>query len=293
MPTRGHLSWHRTTVDGRQAWYGAAGEGPPLVFLHGWGLGYRSYKQALKHLVLQGHRVIAPALPGFGDTAPLPEPECSLAGYARWLDRFLTAVGVEEPVQLVGHSFGGGVAIQAAHDLPDRVACLVLVNSIGGSAWGHHGSAVRSMVERPIWDWGLHLPRDLLPARQLRRVLPVILEDAVPNLVRRPRVLWRVSKVVRAADLTHELDDLRERALPIAILWGEADRVLTWASFESLRDAAGVDDEACVVVPGSHGWLLADPAAFGEVMTNVRGILSAQVRQRAATRRHHIGRRSA
>ena len=53
----------------------------------------------------------------------------------RWLDDFLRAVGVEEKVVVVGHSFGGGVAMRFAHDYPERVRSLVLVNSIGGSAW--------------------------------------------------------------------------------------------------------------------------------------------------------------
>ena len=117
-------------------------------------------------------QVWAPALPGFGGTEDLPDEEFSLAGYARWVVAFLDAVGVAGPVTLVGHSFGGGVAISTAHDAPDRVARLVCVNSIGGSAWTESRGVVRSMAQRPLWDWGLHLQTDLLPWRQVTRVLP-------------------------------------------------------------------------------------------------------------------------
>src|SRR5205085_6504434 len=100
-PPPDHLIWKRTTVDGRTALYGVAGEGVPVLFLHGWGLGQHAYKRALKRLVHQGCRVYAPALPGFGGTADLPARSFSLAGYADWVDGFMRAVKITEPVFLI------------------------------------------------------------------------------------------------------------------------------------------------------------------------------------------------
>src|ERR1700688_4955798 len=148
-------------VQGRVALYGTAGQGLPVLFLHGWGLGQHAYKRALKRLVHLGCQVFAPALPGFGGTADLPARDLSFAGYASWVAEFLEAVGVDEPVFAVGHSFGGGVAIKLAHDYPDKVRYLVLVNSVGGSTWSSAGSRVRSMAERPLWDCGIHFQEDL------------------------------------------------------------------------------------------------------------------------------------
>jgi len=128
------LEWHRTEVSGRVASYGVGGTGDPIVFLHGWGLSGRTYKAALKRLLARGFQVWAPALPGFDGSEALPPGRDDLAHYARWVDEFLAAVGVPEPVVLMGHSFGGGIAIQTAHDWPERVRGLVLINSIGGSA---------------------------------------------------------------------------------------------------------------------------------------------------------------
>ena len=260
-----HLRWKRTTVDGRTALYGVAGEGLPVLFLHGWALGQHSYKRALKRLVHLGCRVYAPALPGFGGTPELPKRQFSFAGYAEWVDAFLEAIDVTEPVFLVGHSFGGGVAIKLAHDFPKRVRYLVLVNSVGGSTWTSAGSTVRSMAERPLWDWGLHFPSDVLPLPQLTRILPVILEDALPNAVRNPLALWRVGQLARRADLTPELEQLKQRKLPVVVLWGDKDQIIPRASFDALCAAIGSQGE---VIQGRHSWLLADPDAFGEVMTN-------------------------
>jgi pimeloyl-ACP methyl ester carboxylesterase len=165
---------------------------------------------------------------------------------------------------VLGHSFGGGVGIRFAYDFRPRVRSLVLVNSIGGSAW-QRGRTLRSISERPLWDWGLHFPADVWPVRQATRVLPVIAEDLLPNLVRNPRSIVRVAGLARRADLRYELEQLRDSGLPVTILWATRDGVIPRESFEALCVAAGVEGR---VVEGSHSWLLADPAQFGEVITN-------------------------
>jgi pimeloyl-ACP methyl ester carboxylesterase len=263
-----HLAWKRATVDGRTALYGVAGEpgATPVLFLHGWGLGQHSYKRALKRLVHLGCRVYAPALPGFGGTRDLPARQFSFEGYAEWVDEFLQAVDVDEPVFVVGHSFGGGVAIRFAHDFPARVRTLVLINSVGGSKWSGRGERARSLAQRPLWDWGIHFPGDILLPRQFTKVLPVVLEDAVPNLVRNPLAFWKVANLARTADLRPELEALKARKLPVVVLWGDKDRIIPRAAFDDLCQAIGLQGE---VVEGTHSWLLADPDAFGEVMTNV------------------------
>ena len=216
------LEWKQVTVAGRPAVYGEAGDGPPALFLHGWGLDHKAYKRALSRLVRAGVHVYAPALPGFGGTAALPAQSETpgLRGYGDWTATFLEAVGIESPALVLGHSFGGAVAVVLAHDHPALVRALVLINSVGGSAWAHSGSSIRSMAERPLWDWGLHFPADLLPVRQARRVLPVIFAEALPNLLRDPKSFWKAAGLARRADLTVELDELRRRGLPVVVLWG-------------------------------------------------------------------------
>ena len=165
---------------------------------------------------------------------------------------------------VVGHSFGGGVATRFAHDHPGRTRSLVLVNSIGGSSW-RSGGGLRSITERPLWDWGLHFPADVWPIRQATRVLPVIAEDLLPNLVRHPRALVKVANLARRADLRAELEDLRDQGTPVTIIWASRDGVIPRESFEALCVASGVEG---TVVEGTHSWLLADPDHFGEVITN-------------------------
>ena len=169
--------------------------------------------------------MFAPALPGFGGTPGLPRQDFHLAGYAAWLEEFIRAVGVQEKVVVVGHSFGGGVGIRLAYDHPDVVRSLVLVNSIGGSSW-KRGKVLTSIAERPLWDWGLHFPSDVWPIRQATRVLPVILEDALPNLVRSPSSVVKVANMARRADLRPELEELKRRRFPVTVIWASRDGII-------------------------------------------------------------------
>ncbi len=254
----------RTWVQGKPAAYSMAGAGMPVVLLHGWALAQHTYRKVIEEIAEQGCMVIAPSMPGFGGSGDLKGDAFSISGYAKWVADLLDVLEIEEPAVLVGHSFGGGVAIKLAHDMPKRVRSLVLVNSIGGSAW-RNGRTLRSIGERPLWDWGLHFPSDVWPVRQATRVLPVVFEDLLPNLVRNPRAIVRVANLARRADLRVELERLRDRGLPITILWGTRDGIIPRESFEALCVASGVEG---TVVEGSHSWLLADPQHFGEVITN-------------------------
>lgn len=253
-----------TFVQGRSASYSVAGSGLPVVMLHGWALAQHTYRDVIETIAAQGCQVIAPAMPGFGGTADLPGKAFSIRGYAQWVADFLDGLELTEPAVVVGHSFGGGVAVQFAHDFRSRVRSLVLVNSIGGSSW-RSGRTLRSITERPLWDWGLHFPADVWPIRQATRVLPVVVEDLLPNLMRNPRAIVKVANLARRADLRTELEALRDSGLSVSIIWGTRDGVIPRESFEALCVASGVEG---TVVEGSHSWLLADPQQFGEVITN-------------------------
>ena len=266
MPARpdGGLRWHRTTVDGRTVAYGDAGDGPAVVFLHGWGLTARSYAQTFPLIAASGSRVIAPALPGFGRSDPL-DGEYTFPRLATWVLELLDTLDLRDPVTLVGHSFGGGVATATAWEQPDRVRALVLVNSIGGSVWKESRKGLRSLADRPLWDWGLHLPGEFR-RRDYRRVLPVVVRDLVGNALANPGAMRRAGDLARNADLRVELTTLAERGLPVSILWGGEDQVVPEATFLAMCDAAGAPGD--IIPEAGHSWLIADPEGFGELVTN-------------------------
>jgi pimeloyl-ACP methyl ester carboxylesterase len=106
-----------------ETFYLDAGTGPAAVLLHGLGATNASMLPTLAALA-PSHRVLAPDLPGFGDSEK-PVRVYDPAFYARWLVALLDALGIERAV-LVGNSMGGRVAIETALLAPERVDRLVL-----------------------------------------------------------------------------------------------------------------------------------------------------------------------
>lgn len=118
----------RIVVAGLSTRYLAAGDGPPLVLLHGDGDSAVSWRWVLPHLA-RTHRVYAPDLPGFGDSAK-PPADYSPAFFASFVAAFLDTLGHARAV-VAGNSLGGLVALRLALGDPARVTALGLVNSAG------------------------------------------------------------------------------------------------------------------------------------------------------------------
>lgn len=273
----GHLAWCTTTVQGRPAHYGTAGEGLPVLFLHGWALGHHTYKRALKRLVQLDCQVMAPALPGFGGTPNLPNDQVTFAGYAAWVAEFVNRLGCDQPLLVVGHSFGGAVAVKLAHAYPGLVRQLVLVNSLGASTWRLRGQRALLMSDRPLWDWGLRLPADLWPPTKTSWLVSLVRDDLVGNVLLNPGGVWRAATLARRADLTEELAEIRDHGLPVVALSADHDQIVPRASFEALCEALGCDGQ---LVPGRHSWLLNDPDAFARALARTVASLDATGRRR-------------
>lgn len=259
------IRWDRVAVDGHRVSYGVCGTGPAALFLHGWGLRPNAYRAPIRAMAAAGCRVYAPALPGFGGTRELPSDQRTFTGYATWVGRFLEAVGQREVALVAGHSFGGGVATAFTYEQPWRVSALLLANAIGSPTWALFPNEVRTMVQRPFWDWGRHFSTDLLHSPRLLRLLPVLLEDFIPNLVSNPFGMFRTGEFIRRADLVREVRAIARWGIPVTVAWSDRDGLVPRSAFDDLRHAAGVDG---VVVDGAHAWLIAEPIGFGELATS-------------------------
>jgi pimeloyl-ACP methyl ester carboxylesterase len=112
-------------LDGLELHYATAGRGPATLLIHGLGGFAESWRHTIDALAPHG-RVIAPDLPGFGQSAK-PRGAYDLAFFAGAVDGLLRALGVER-ARLVGHSLGGGIAIAYALAHPSRVERLALLS---------------------------------------------------------------------------------------------------------------------------------------------------------------------
>ncbi|TMK26515.1 MAG: alpha/beta fold hydrolase [Actinobacteria bacterium] len=117
-----------TRLHGRRISYLTAGEGPVLVLIHGIASDSEVWRASLP-LLARRARVIAPDLPGHGSSGKGPG-DYSLGSLACMLRDLLVTLG-HERATLVGHSLGGGVAMQFSYMFPERTERLVLVSTGG------------------------------------------------------------------------------------------------------------------------------------------------------------------
>jgi pimeloyl-ACP methyl ester carboxylesterase len=104
------------------------GSGPLIVLIHGITGRSDQWEPAIGHLA-SGHEVLAPDLLGHGESAK-PRGDYSLGAYASAVRDTMVALG-HERATIVGHSLGGGIAMQFAYQFPERCERLVLVSSGG------------------------------------------------------------------------------------------------------------------------------------------------------------------
>lgn len=122
------LAPHKVVLHGHELSYVDSGSGPVVLFIHGI-LGSQRQWAHLVDKVDDDHRVVVPDLFGHGDSAK-PTGDYSLGAHAATLRDLLDHLGIER-VTLVGHSLGGGIAMQFYYLFPERVDRLVLVASGG------------------------------------------------------------------------------------------------------------------------------------------------------------------
>src|SRR5689334_18884371 len=120
------------TIHGYRRAFRAAGSGPAILLIHGIGDNSTTWS-SVQSTLAQRFTVIAPDLLGHG-LSDKPRADYSVAAYANGMRDLLTVLGIERAT-LVGHSLGGGVAMQFAYQFPERTERLVLVAS-GGAGHG-------------------------------------------------------------------------------------------------------------------------------------------------------------
>ncbi len=116
------------TLHGRPVTYAHAGKGPVLLLIHGMAGNFQNWQEVIEPLA-RHHTVLAPDLPGHGGSAP-GFGDYSLGALAAGLRDLLAALG-HDRATIVGHSLGGGIAMQFAYQFPEMTERLVLVSSGG------------------------------------------------------------------------------------------------------------------------------------------------------------------
>lgn len=229
---RGRLERKVVRVDGAPCPYldGGPAGGVPLVMVHGFGGDKDNWAFYAPHLTSQ-YRLICPDLPGFGESRRAPDGDYSVEAQARWLAKFLDALGVER-CHLGGNSMGGYIALHFALMHPERLASLTLVNNAG--VIGTHESELQQMVLAQPGVSPL-VPRSLDDVRRLMafvayrpRFIPagflkVMLRVFTAHAALLDAIFLRLLDSMLNAPLNERLGEVK---VPTQIIWGRHDRLI-------------------------------------------------------------------
>ena len=244
-----------TRVNDLDTHFTFCGEGEPVVLLHGWGASAESLGGIAKTLEDQ-FRVFAIDLPGFGWTPP-PPAAWGTREYAAHVEAFMGSNAIQSP-NLLGHSFGGRIALALAAQSPHRVRRLVLVASAGIRAnlrpryylkvgavklakrvfsfpiWGRLGERILSTVHQRVGS------RDYRNAGQMRRTLVRVVNE----------------------DLRGILSSVQA---PTLIIWGDRDLEVSRSSMEII--AGGIRGSQLEIMEGAGHFPFVDmPERFGKLV---------------------------
>lgn len=226
------------TIHGHRRAYVKAGSGPVLLLLHGLACDHTTWQPVIESLARR-YTVIAPDMLGHG-LSDKPRADYSVGGYANGMRDLLTVLGIDK-VTVIGHSFGGGVAMQFAYQFPERTERMMLVSS------GGLGPEVTPAI-RAITTPGFHQAMGLLTLPGVRHAGVVGLKTLSMTGLKATRDLGEVADiyesfkdpqtraatrhVVRAVvDWKGQIVTMADRAyltdaMPMAVVWGRHDMVI-------------------------------------------------------------------
>ncbi len=221
------------------AHYLTAGEGPPLVLLHGVGDSAATWARVMPALA-RSHRVYAPSFPGFG-YSDKPKADYSPAFFTDFMLDFLDALAIERAA-LVGNSLGGLVVLRLALANPARFTALGLVDSSG---LGREVSLALRLLTLPgygnlavAWNktrvgaaqWALGMAALLFarPTRVPAEWLALEYRMArLPGFMEATRAALKSGLNMRGQRYREILlDELPRLPMPVLVVWGERDRVV-------------------------------------------------------------------
>jgi pimeloyl-ACP methyl ester carboxylesterase len=252
-------------VDGLRIAYERAGDGPPLVLLHGYvGDGVATWRRQLEGLSDE-FTVVAWDAPGAGRSSDPPE-SFGAAGYADCLAGFVARLGLERP-HVAGLSFGAALALEFYRRHRTIPKALVLVSAYAGWA----GSLGADVAEQRLRQ-ALELS-DLSPDQFVGTLLPTMFSPSTP-----PEVVDEFGATLRefhpagframarasAEDLRGVLPDIDA---PTLLLYGDKDERAPLTVAEALH--AAISDSTLVVLPGAgHICSLEAPEQFNREVRN-------------------------
>ncbi len=234
----------RIAVNGVNLAVDVRGQGPALLFIHGYPLDHTLWDHQLAHL--EGWMRIAPDLRGMGQS-DAPDLGYSMATYADDLLALLSALGVERVV-LCGLSMGGYIAFEMLRRARERVRGLVLMDT-QAEADTTEGRKSRDLAAAYARDGGAEAIADLMLPRVLAQTTakenPALAEQVRKQMAATPvaGILGALGALKDRPDSVSLLPTLE--GIPVLVVVGEDDQITPLASAQTMADA----------IPGARMWV--------------------------------------
>ncbi len=249
----------RVEVDGLTIAYERAGDGPPLVLLHGGFSDHRAWRRQLESLSHEW-TVVAWDAPGCGASSD-PPADFKLGDYADCVAGLVEAVGLKEP-HVGGLSFGAGLALQVYDRHPQLPKSLILAGAYAGWGGSLPPKEVEARLARAVTD------AERPPEEWVESYLPTffageVSQEAVDEVVAmmldtRPAGMLPMLHAFAAADLRPMLSSI---AVPTLLLYGDADVRSPLHVAEEMH--AAIPTSQLIVLPGiGHASHVEAPDAF-------------------------------
>lgn len=249
----------RAEVNGHCVAYRCAGDGPPLILLHGFLCDSRCWRPQLADLS-DSFRVVAWDAPGAGSSSDPPDP-FTITNWAQSLAQFLDVTSIER-VQVLGLSWGGILAQEFYRLYPARVLALVLCDTYPGWKGSLPASVCKKRLERCFLESSLP-PEDFVPrwvpefftegaSHDLKEEMSAVVSDF------HPLGFCLMAKSLADTDTTDLLPSIE---VPTLLLWGDDDRRSPMNIAEQLREAIP-NAELAIIANAGHLSNMEQPEEF-------------------------------
>ncbi|MGA2528264.1 MAG: alpha/beta hydrolase [Acidimicrobiales bacterium] len=261
-----------------------AGRGPGVVLVHGQP-GAGGDWVALAGLLSSEYHVLAPDRPGWGSD---PRSARGMVANADALEELLFSSGAPSRLTVVGHSLGGGIALELALKYPERVGALVLVGSVGvaEALSGFDRLLVVPMVGSGILRAGVATSRrgliaatryfERYPQARLARKVAVLptLQAAIGSdgrpIIGRSRRSFLVEQRALLAETPQLERSLGRICVPTAVVTGASDHIVPTSAARALQ--ARVPGAELIVMPGGHLLPFERPDKLAEIVRRYVGL---------------------
>lgn len=267
------LARHEITLDdGHLVGVTVAGEGVPLVVVHGFSAEGFLYAQSLSRLVGMGFRVIAVDAAGHGATQGLPLSGQDIDDYADLLGRCIDELGIERFV-LAGHSMGGQLVARLAAKRPERTMGVILIDAIVGDTWDRMVYLFRAappllgvVGALLMVDSAMVIPAFSDPV-QAGKLLRLVVPTVAGHVVKPWRLVGPMMSILRTRSSRYALNDLHDAQVPVFALHGSWDLAVPHrTAVDATRRTAGT---LVTVERAGHSWILRDPETLPAIMSEL------------------------